>query len=74
MRLSDLKKGEKAIIITVHGHGLLRKRLSEMGFANKHVVEVVRFAPLGDPAVYKILASEIALRLNVASMIEVIPY
>lgn len=73
MRLSDLKIGEKAIIIKVHGRGLLRKRLSEMGFTNKHVVEVVRFAPLGDPVVYKLLDSEIALRLNVASMIEIIP-
>lgn len=74
MRLSDLKRGEKAIIIKVHGHGLLCKRLSEMGFANKNIVEVIRFAPLGDPAVYKVLDSEVALRLSVASMIEVILY
>lgn len=49
MRLSDLKKGKKAVIIKVHGYGLLRKRLSEIGFIRGNAVHVVRFAPLGDP-------------------------
>lgn len=71
MRLSDLKKGEKAIVVKVCEHGLFHKRLSEMGFINGKIVEVIRFAPLGDPVVYMILGSEIAIRLDTASMIEV---
>lgn len=73
MRLSDLKKGKKAVVIKVHGYGLLRKRLSEIGFIRGKIVQVVYFAPLGDPIVYRVLGSEIALRLDAASMIEVEP-
>lgn len=49
MRLSELKKGEKGIILRVHGHSLLRKRLSELGFVSGKTIETIRFAPLGDP-------------------------
>ena len=73
MRLSDLKKGKKAVVVKVHGYGLLRKRLSEIGFIRGKVIQVVRLAPLGDPVVYRVLSSEIALRLDAASMIEVEP-
>ena len=38
MRLSDLKKGEKAIVVKVYGHGLFHKRLLEMGFINGKIV------------------------------------
>ncbi len=74
MRLSDLKKGKKAVVVKVHGYGLLRKRLSEIGFIRGKVIQVVRLAPLGDPVVYRVLSSEIALRLDAASMIEVEPF
>ena len=74
MRLSDLKKGKKAVVVKVHGYGLLRKQLSEIGFIRGKVIQVVRLAPLGDPVVYRVLSSEIALRLDAASMIEVEPF
>lgn len=74
MRLSDLKRGGKAVVVKVHGYGLLRKRLSEIGFTRGKVVQVVRFAPLGTPVAYQVLNSEIALRLDAASMIEVEPF
>ncbi len=66
-----MKKGEKAIVVKVYGHGLFHKRLLEMGFINGKTIEVIRFAPFGDPVVYKILGSEIAVRLDTASMIKV---
>lgn len=71
MRLSELKKGEKGIILRVHGHSLLRKRLSELGFVSGKTIETIRFAPLGDSVVYKILDSEISIRLATASLIEI---
>ena len=32
MRLSELKTGEKGVIVKVLGHGGFRKRIVEMGF------------------------------------------
>ena len=71
MRLSELQRGDKAVIVKIIGNGLLRKRLAELGFVKGKVVEVIRFAPMGDPDVYRVLSSEWAIRLDAASMIEV---
>lgn len=72
MRLSELKTGEKGIIIKVNGHGGFRKRIIEMGFIKGKTVEVLLNAPLKDPIKYKILGYEISLRRKEAEMIEVI--
>lgn len=58
MRLSELQRGDKAVIVKITGNGLLRKRLAELGFVKGKVVEVIRFAPMDPPAVYKALRSE----------------
>ena len=39
MRLSELKTGEKGVIIKVLGHGGFRKRIVEMGFIKGKTVE-----------------------------------
>ena len=72
MRLSELKSGEKGVIVKVLGHGGFRKRIIEMGFIKGKTVEVVLNAPLKDPIKYKILGYEISLRRNEADMIEVV--
>ena len=72
MLLSDLKTGEKAVIIRVNGHGGFRKRLIEMGFINGKEVRVVLNAPLKDPIEYEILGYKISLRREEARKIEVV--
>lgn len=72
MRLSELKTGEKGVIVKVLGHGGFRKRIVEMGFIKGKTVEVLLNAPLKDPIKYKILDYEISLRRQEADMIEVI--
>ncbi|MBO5250967.1 MAG: ferrous iron transport protein B [Bacteroidaceae bacterium] len=72
MRLSELKTGEKGVIVKVIGHGGFRKRIVEMGFIKGKTVEVVLNAPLKDPIKYKIMGYEISLRRQEAEMIEVI--
>ena len=49
MRLSELKTGEKGVIIKVMGHGGFRRRIIEMGFIKGKTVEVILNAPLKDP-------------------------
>ena len=72
MRLSELKTGEKGVIVKVMGHGGFRKRIVEMGFIKGKTVEVLLNAPLKDPVKYKVMGYEISLRRQEADMIEVI--
>ena len=72
MRLSELKTGEKGVIIKVLGHGGFRKRIVEMGFIKGKTVEVLLNAPLKDPIKYQIMGYEISLRRQEAEMIEII--
>lgn len=72
MRLSELRTGEKGVIVKVLGHGGFRKRIVEMGFIKGKTVEVLLNAPLRDPVKYKVMGYEISLRHQEAEMIEVI--
>ena len=72
MLLSELKTGEKGIVVKVMGHGGFRKRIIEMGFIKGKTVEVILNAPLQDPVKYKIMGYELSLRHDEAAMIEVV--
>lgn len=72
MKLSELKTGEKGVIVKVLGHGGFRRRIIEMGFIKGKTVEVLLNAPLKDPIKYKIMGYEISLRRQEADMIEII--
>ena len=71
MKLSELKTGQKAIIVKVAGHGGFRKRIIEMGFIKGKEVQVLLNAPLQDPVKYKIMGYEVSLRHSEAELIEV---
>lgn len=72
MKLSELKTGEKAVIVKVYGHGSFRKRISEMGFVKGSKVKVILNAPLKDPIEYEIIGYKISLRREEAEMIDVV--
>ena len=72
MKLSELKTGEKGVIVKVTGHGGFRKRIVEMGFIKGKVVEVLLNAPFKGPVKYKIMNYEVSLRHSEADMIEVL--
>ena len=74
MKLSDLKTGERGVIVKVMGHGGFRKRIVEMGFIKGKVVDVLQNAPLQDPVKYKIMGYEVSLRRSEAEMIEIIRF
>ena len=72
MKLSDLKTGERGVIVKVYGHGGFRKRIIEMGFVRGNQVKVILNAPLRDPIEYEIIGYKISLRREEAAKIEVI--
>lgn len=72
MRLSELKTGEKGVIVKILGHGSFRRRMMEMGFIKGNEIAVELNAPLRDPIKYKILDYEISLRRSEANLIDVV--
>ena len=72
MKLSELKTGERAVIVKVQGHGGFRKRIVEMGFVKGKTVEVLLSAPLQDPVKYRLMGYEVSLRRQEAEMIDVL--
>lgn len=72
MKLSELKSGEKGVIVRVKGHGGFRKRIVEMGFIKGKTVEVLLNAPLRDPVKYKIMDYEVSLRRAEAELVDVV--
>ena len=72
MRLSELRTGEKGVIVKVMGRGAFRKRIIEMGFIRGKEVDVIQNAPLKDPIHYRVMGYDVSLRRNEAQMIEVV--
>ena len=72
MKLSELKTGEKGVIVKVLGHGGFRKRIIEMGFIKGQQIEVLQNAPLQDPVKYRIMGYEVSLRHHEANQVEVV--
>lgn len=72
MRLSELRTGEKGVIVKVMGRGAFRKRIIEMGFIRGKEVDVIQNAPLKDPIHYRVMGYDVSLRRNDAEMIEVV--
>lgn len=71
MRLTDLKMGESAAVLQVHGNSAAAKRLMEMGVIPGVQVKVVKAAPLGDPIEVSVKGSHLAIRKSEAELIEV---
>lgn len=88
MQLSGKKKGESLSEPTTLDrlrpgqHGVLdrldlpqdiARRLMELGFLPGHVIVPARSAPGGEPRVYRVDGSEVALRRETASRLHVTP-
>jgi Fe2+ transport system protein FeoA len=61
--LSDLKKGQKCLVLDFHNDNVaLRRHLLDMGITKGVVIEVKKEAPLGDPVDIKLRGYELAMR------------
>jgi len=69
--LSDLSPGEKGVVKKVTGNSLIKRRIVDMGVVGGTVIEVRKFAPLGDPMEVKIKGFNLSLRKTEAEMIEI---
>lgn len=60
--LSNLKPGEKGVVLKVVGDRATRRRLLDMGLTRGTEVTVVRKAPLGDPMELLLKGYNLSLR------------
>ena len=60
--LADLRKNETAVISEIVGDDAISVRLMEMGLIEDEPIQLVGFAPLGDPIEFEIRGYRLSLR------------
>jgi ferrous iron transport protein A len=69
--LHELKVGQRARVTAVQGEDGLVQRLLEMGLLDDEEVEVIGFAPLGDPMEILLRDYRLSLRRREAACVTV---
>ncbi len=65
--LADLSAGEPGVLESLDLPDDISRRLMELGFLPGHTVTPVHSAPGGDPRIFRVDGSEIALRRETAA-------
>ena len=72
--LNDLRDvGQSGRIIDVTGDDAVAVRLMEMGLTDGEVIELIGFAPLGDPVEFRIRGYRLSLRKAEAARVTIEP-
>ena len=71
MKMSELKPGDKGLVLKVENTGEAARRLMDLGLHKGAAFKVVRRAPMGDPMEIKIRGSLLALRMKEAEFVVV---
>lgn len=69
--LADLLEGQQGVLDCLELPEDLARRLMELGFVPGHVVAAAKSAPGGDPRVFRVDGSEVALRRETARCLRV---
>ena len=69
--LRDVKVGERATIVRLHGESALKRRIMDMGLTRGTEVYVQKVAPLGDPMELTVRGYELSVRKGDAELIKV---
>lgn len=71
MTMKEMSVGQFARVVKVGGEGALRQHFLDMGIIPGAKIQLIKFAPLGDPLQIRIHDYELTLRLEDAAKIEV---
>jgi Fe2+ transport system protein FeoA len=71
VKLSQLGRGDAAVVRRVGGEPSIAVRLMELGLIPGASVRLVRIAPLGDPMVVALRGTELSLRGAEAALVEI---
>ncbi|MDD4527999.1 MAG: FeoA family protein [Candidatus Margulisbacteria bacterium] len=72
VKLSELKPGDKAEILSVKALGEIRRRLLDLGVTKGLKIKLIRKAPLGDPIEISFRGCYLTLRVEEAESINVV--
>ncbi|MEG2013036.1 MAG: ferrous iron transport protein A [Anaerovoracaceae bacterium] len=70
--LGDVKVGTTVEIQKLHGEGVVKRRIMDMGITKGATVHVRKVAPLGDPIELTVRGYELSIRKSDAKLIEVL--
>jgi ferrous iron transport protein A len=71
--LNHLKIGEQAVVVQLDCSGPVRRRIIDMGLTPGATVQVLRYAPMGDPMEIRVRGYELSIRRSEAEKIIVVP-
>lgn len=71
-KLKDAKVGTTAVIQGLHGEGVTKRRIMDMGITKGTRVTIQKVAPLGDPIELTVRGYELSIRKADAEMIEIV--
>ena len=69
--LKDVKVGQTATVVKLHGEGAVKRRIMDMGITKGTELYVRKVAPLGDPMELNVRGYELSVRKADAEMIEI---
>ena len=69
--LREVKVGETATVVKLHGEGSTKRRIMDMGLTKGTEVYIRKVAPLGDPVEITIRGYELSIRKADAELIEI---
>lgn len=69
--LKELKVGQSAKVVKIHGEGALKRRIMDMGITKGVEITIRKVAPLGDPLELNLRGYELSIRKADAEMIEI---
>lgn len=73
MTLGDLQIGQYAQIVDVDGNDGIAIRIMEMGLTEGEQIQLIGFAPMGDPIEFEVRGYRLSLRLVEAKRVIVSP-
>jgi len=71
MTLDQMQEGQRARIVSLAGDDLVLQRLMEMGLLEEEEIEVLGFAPFGDPMEIRLRDYRLSLRRAEAARVSV---
>ena len=69
--LKDVKVGQNATVVKLHGEGAVKRRIMDMGITRGVEIHVRKVAPLGDPMELRVRGYALSLRKEDAREIQV---
>jgi len=69
--LKTAKCGDSCTVVKLHGTGVTKRRIMDMGITKGTPIFIRKVAPLGDPIEVKIRGYELSIRKEDAEIIEI---